>query len=184
MKFKEHDLIENLPKIGRPALKSNSSIPLLIRDEKRNTKKKAPDLLKEWKSSVLISVNTVKRILRKYQMFGRIAANKPLLNQRNIHKRFQWCKFYTKLDRSFLKDVIFSEESRLEIYSRRREYVCRPQGARYEHKYKTKTVKFEGKTLMDLEAIKEDGSRILIRCPDQMNSDGYQVLKKGFLPTY
>ena len=34
-------------------------------------------------------------------------------------------------------------------------------------------------------AIKADGTRILIRCPDRMNSIGYEkVLKKGFLPIY
>ena len=34
-------------------------------------------------------------------------------------------------------------------------------------------------------AIKEDGSRILIRCPHRMNSVGYKdVLKKGLLPIY
>ena len=34
-------------------------------------------------------------------------------------------------------------------------------------------------------AIKADGTRILIWCPDCMNSIGYEeVLKKGFLPIY
>jgi len=34
-------------------------------------------------------------------------------------------------------------------------------------------------------AIKEDGTRILIRCPDRMNSAGYaEVLQKGLLPIY
>ena len=34
-------------------------------------------------------------------------------------------------------------------------------------------------------AIKENGTRILIRCPDRMNSVGYEdVLKKGLLPIY
>ena len=34
-------------------------------------------------------------------------------------------------------------------------------------------------------AIKADGTRILIRCPDRMNSIGYEeILKKGLLPIY
>ena len=35
------------------------------------------------------------------------------------------------------------------------------------------------------EAIKEDSTRIFIRCPDQMNSDDYEeVPKKELLPMY
>ena len=34
-------------------------------------------------------------------------------------------------------------------------------------------------------AIKEDVTRILIGCPDRMNSTGYaEVFQKGFLPIY
>ena len=184
-KFMEHGTTENLPKSGRPPLNTTRSVRLLVRDAKVNPKKTAPELLKDWESSVPTSVTTVKRILRKYNLFGRIAAKKPLLSKRNINNRYQWCKIYSKLQPEFWKDVIFSDESRLEIYSRRREYVRRPQGTRYEDKYTMKTVKLGGKSLMVWGAIKEDGTRILIRCPDRMNSAGYaEVLQKGLFPIY
>ena len=77
-----------------------------------------------------------------------IAAKKPLLSKRNINNRYQWCKLYSQLQLEFWKDVIFSDESSLELYSRRREYIRRPQGTQYEDKYTMKTVKFEGKSLM------------------------------------
>jgi len=124
-------------------------------------------------------------MLRKYELYGRIAARKPLLNDRHVRNRINWCKSYAKVRTSFWNDVIFSDESRLELFSRRREYVRRPKGLRFEDRYATKTVKFGEQSLMAWGAIKEDGSRILIRCPHRMNSVGYKdVLKKGLLPIY
>jgi len=73
----------------------------------------------------------------------------------------------------------------VEIYSRKQEYIRRPSGCRYDEKYITKTVKYSGKSLMVLGAIKEDDIKVLIRCPDRMNSVGYEdVLKRGLLPIY
>ena len=43
-----------------------------------------------------------------------------------------------------------------------------PPGTRYDAKYTTKTVKFGGKSLMVWGVIREDGTRVLIRCPDQL----------------
>jgi len=50
----------------------------LILDAKINPKKTAAELLKDWKSSLPTSISTVKRILRKYNLFDRITAKKLL----------------------------------------------------------------------------------------------------------
>ena len=84
MKYRKHKSIENLPKSGRPPLNTERNVRILIRDSKNNPKKTAPELHRDYKSSVPTSVTTVKRYLRKYQLFGRIAAKKPLLSNRNV----------------------------------------------------------------------------------------------------
>jgi len=53
------------------------------------------------------------------------------------------------------------------------EYVKRPKGTRFHDKYTTKSMKFGGGSVMVWGAIKKDGTKILIRCPDQLNSNGY-----------
>ena len=135
-------------------------------------------------SPLLKHLNQIVAIFRWTIVFSRIAAKKPLLSVWNVRNRFQWCKCYAKVDPIFWNDVIFSDESRLELFSRRK-YVSRPQGSRYNPKYTTKTVKFGGKCIIVWGAIKADGIRILIRCPDSMNFIGYEeVLKKELLPIY
>ena len=138
MKLRDHNTIEDLPKTGCPVLNSARSARVLIRDSKKNLKKTAPDLLKLWKSSWPILVNTMKRILRNYKLFGRIPAKKPMLSGQHIHNRIQWCKSYGQLHSSFWNNIIFSDECRMEIYSRKQEYVRRPPGWRYDQKYITK----------------------------------------------
>lgn len=184
-KLQQHGTLENLCKSGRKPKNTPRSERSLIRMSTQNPQKTARDLLIDWKLSQTSSVSTVKRILRKYGLFGRIAAKKPYLNERHIKNRLKWCRDYNKLPPSFWNDVIFTDESRIELFSRRREYVRRPQGSRYNPKYTTKTVKFGGKSLMVWGAIKEDGTRVLIRCPDRVNSFAYKdVLSKGLLPIY
>jgi len=90
----------------------------------------------------------VKRILRNYKLFGRIAAKKPMLSGRHIHNRIQWCKSYGLFHPSFWTDVTFSDECRVKIYLRKREYVRRQPGCRYDERDITKTVKYGNKSLM------------------------------------
>ena len=73
-KAKEPETIENLTKIGRSRMNSERTVRSLIRDAKINPKKTAAELLKDWKSSLPTSISTVKRFLRKYNLFDRIAA--------------------------------------------------------------------------------------------------------------
>ena len=133
-KVKERGTIKNLTKIGRPRMNSERTLKSLIRDAKINPKKASAGLLKDWISGQPTSISTMKNVLRKYNLFGCIAAKKPLLSVRNVRNMFQWCKCYAKVYPTFWNNVIFSGETRLELFSRRREYVRRPQGSRYNGK--------------------------------------------------
>jgi len=129
---------------------------------------------------------TVKRILRKYGLLGRIAARKPFLDERHVRSRLNWCKAYSKVDPSLWNAVIFSDECRLELLGRiRMEYVRRPNGNRFHDKYTTKSMKFGCGSVIVWGAIKEDWTKILIRYPDRLNFNGYMnALNKGLLPIY
>jgi len=84
-----------------------------------------------WRSSKPTSISTVKSIVRKYRLLGRIAARKSFLNERYVHSRLNWCKAYSKANPSLWNDVIFSDECQLKLFGIRREYVRRPKGTRF-----------------------------------------------------
>jgi len=125
-------------------------------------------------------IDLVKRVLRNFGLVGRIAAKKPLLNKKQIQKRNHWCKSYSALSVIDWKNVIFSDESRIERHSLRRRYIRRQMHQRYESKVTLKTVKYGGFSILVWGAIKGDGSRMLIRCPITLDSNSYQsVLDNG-----
>ena len=71
------------------------------------------------------SIDSVKRVLRNFGLVRRIAAKKPLLNKKPIEKRMHWCKSYSALSWIDWKNIIFSDESRIERHSLRRRYIRR-----------------------------------------------------------
>jgi len=177
--------VNDLSRSGRPRVLDERSTRQLIRLSKKNPKATAPELKMEWETNRNISMSTVKRILRRHGLFGRIAAKKPLLTRKHVMRRKRWCSDYMNLGQSFWDSVIFTDECRFELYPRTREYVRRPTKTKYLERYTTKTVKHGGKSLMVWGAIKSDGSRTIIRCPGILNSVTYQdVLRSGLLPFY
>ena len=59
------------------------------------------------------------------------------------------------------------------------------KGTRFHEEYTTKSIKFWGGSVMVWGAIKEDGTKIFIRCPDRLNSKVCMgVLNKELLPIY
>uniref|UniRef100_A0A3B4XK47 Transposase Tc1-like domain-containing protein n=1 Tax=Seriola lalandi dorsalis TaxID=1841481 RepID=A0A3B4XK47_SERLL len=69
-----------------------------------------------------ISKSTVKRRLSCGGLRGRVAGSKPLLTRENKAKRLRWAKKYQNFTVDERRNVIFTDESKFEIYgSNRRE---------------------------------------------------------------
>ena len=112
----QHKTLEDLQKSSRPRRNDDRCERLLFRDARCHSKKTAREFQIDWKSSKPTSMSTVKSILRKYGLLGRIAAKKPFLNERHVCSRLSWCKAYSKVDPSLWNDVIFSDKCRLELF--------------------------------------------------------------------
>ena len=80
-KFQQYKTLEDLQKSGRPRRNDDRCEGLLIRDLRCHPKKTARELQIDWRSSKPTSMSTVKSILRKYKLLGRIAARKLFLNE-------------------------------------------------------------------------------------------------------
>lgn len=64
-----------------------------------------------------VSDSTVRRVLRKNNYHGRIARNKPFINDRNKKKRLDFAREHLKKPADYWKDVIFTDESKFNVFS-------------------------------------------------------------------
>ena len=80
-----------------------------------------------------ISLTTVKRRLRSRQLFGRVAAKKPLLRPAIVIKRLQWATQHRHWTPAEWSRVLWTDESKFELFSnKRRIFVRRAQHEKYE----------------------------------------------------
>lgn len=184
-KFLKTSSIENLLKTGRPKTTSPRENRKLIRLSRINPKWTSKKLKANWGCGNMVSVSTVKRILNRAKLFGRVAARKPLLSMVHKNKRLSWCKSYDGWSNADWNKIIFTDESMIQLYQNKKQYVWRPKNTRYSDFFTSKTVKHGYKSLMIWGAIRHDGSRILVKCPKPLDSDGYmKIIKDEFIPFY
>jgi len=81
------------PRSGRPKLLTNRSqniLKIMLTIIIRNQLKKLKKFFVE-KTNIEVSTKTITRNLHKMQIFSRIPARKPLLNDRQREQRLKWC---------------------------------------------------------------------------------------------
>lgn len=177
--------VDDRPKSGRPPKTSIRERRTLIRLSKKNPFLSASQLRNEWKTERFVSKSTVKNILRKYGLFGRIAARKPLLTNKQKKSRLLWCRSHLNWNFERFEKLIFSDETRIELKPRKQQRVRREIGNRFKIRYTQKTVRFGEKSLMIWGAIKANGQRSLVRCLPRVNAAEYQrVLHFGLMNIY
>ena len=129
-----------------------------------------------------VSVDTVKRELRKNGLFGRVALKKPSINKVQKKKRMKYALCHRAWNDTDWRKIIFSDESRLEVLSKSRKYVLRPKGNSQRKNYCIKTSKFSP-SIMVWGAIRGDGKRVLIKCEGNVDSHEYQRILTDALPS-
>lgn len=180
IKYLKTGKTEDRNRSGRPCITTEKENRLICRISKNNPFLTAREIGQQCEILCKASVDTVRRVLRRSGLIGRIAAKKPFLTKKQIQRRYQWCKAYSGFSAMEWKNVIFTDESKIERHSRRSRYVRRQLNHRFHTRYTIKTVKYGGFSVMVWGAIKGDGSRKLIRCPVRLDSMSYQaVLNKG-----
>jgi len=80
---------------------------------------------------------------------------------------------------------IFLDECRFQTYAHITKLVKRSRNNRYSRKFVIETRKYRGSSVLVWGAIKGNGSRILVQCPQRLNSSVYQqVLDSGLFQLY
>lgn len=136
---------------GRPRSTSESEDKFICLQSKRKRTRTAPEIHAQFNSSreTPVSVSTIKRRLNAYGLKGCIAAKKPLLRRKNILKRLNWARKHKDWTIEQWSKVLFSDESKFEIFGgNRRQYVRRFVGERMSKQCVMPTVKHGGGSVM------------------------------------
>ena len=148
-----HDIGSNSDRSrsGRPRVTSRQEDTFIVVSSKRNRKIPATILTAELNKTRVkpVSTDTVKRRLRSVNLIGRVAARKPLLRAVNKKKRLEWAKMHKNWGLEDWKKVLWTDESRFELFgTRRRVHVRRLPNERVLPQCIQSTVKHGGGNIM------------------------------------
>ena len=91
--------------------------------------------------SNLVSVDLIKCIFQKQ---GCIAAKKPAVTKKHLKSRLSWSLRCELGDTDAPNKILFSDETKMELQSNKREFFGRLPGMQNNPRYTIKTVKFLG----------------------------------------
>lgn len=123
-----------------------------------------------------ISASYIRRILVSSGLKAKICPKKPLISDVNRQKRLTWCR--EKMRGFPWKNVIFSDETMMELQPTRRIYVRRPKNKRFNQKYVLKHRLIPSKKLMLWGCIRSNGEKIIVPIKNKVDASCYiQILK-------
>lgn len=178
-KYKTTGLIKNIQRPGRPKITTAAEDRKIIITSKRNRFKTAPIIAAEMNKhrERKLSTTTVKRRLIAIGLNGRVAAKKPLLRPKNSKKRLQFAKDHLNWTQEDWAKVLWSDESKFEIFStKRRVYVRRFKHERASKQCIVPTVKHGGGNVMVWGCFSAAGVGDLIEVTGRMKKEQYQQI--------
>jgi transposase len=185
-RFKRRGTVENAKSPGRPQKVGVRTKNLLIRLSKDDPRKTATTLLNDLKDRGLLdcSVDTVKRILRQANLFGRRPVKKPMISVKNRKARISFAKEHLNWEPKDWSKVLFSDESKFMLFgSDGIKYVRRPIGHRFDPKYQLPTVKHGGGNVMVWGCFSRDNIGPIHLIDGIMEQTQYkEIMEKIMLP--
>lgn len=150
-KYKYEGRISNKEGRGRKRMLTERDEKFIVKKININPKAKISDLTKTVSTMIErpISEETVKRVLRRRGYNGRISRKKPFISKVNRNKRFEFAKKYIFKGPEFWKKVLFSDESKFNIFgSDGRQIAWRKPNTEMNKENLSATVKHGGGNIM------------------------------------
>ena len=130
-RYSKYQTVNDCPRSGAPKKLSRRTERKIVLVSKSEPFLTAREIQNRVPESSNVCIGTVKRILRRNGLFGRVAARKPLLSKQNIQHRKKWCVDKKNWTDTNWSKVIFSDETRLELIFKSRKFVRRQRGQRF-----------------------------------------------------
>jgi len=129
-RYKKTGNTENLPRSGRPPSLNNDKKHKLVNEVTNN--RRAPLLEIINTLSLNCSLTTAKQILYDAGIHSHVAAKKPFVSEIHASAHISWCEKYKDKKANYWMQVIFSDESSVEIGKQSRQIrVWRGVGERF-----------------------------------------------------
>lgn len=171
--------LKNKPITGRHRIMNPNDDKYLLIVSKRDRRKTVPQITEEFNlgRANIVSGSTIRRSLIRSNMKGRVGVKKPLLRQQNIEKRLKWAKSHVNWTPSQCGRVLFTDESKFELFgNKRRLYVRRMPHERYQKQCLIPTVKHGGGSVMVWGGISSSGVVPLLRIVGIMKKENYHSM--------
>lgn len=155
----------------------------MVTKEPRTTSKEIRGELQGQGTSV--SDRTIRRCLSQSGLYGRRPSRTPLLNANHKKARLEFAKMHIDKPQSFWENVLWSDETKLELFSRSHQlYVRRCKNEAYKEKNTVPTVKHGGGSVMFWGCFAASGTGCIESVQGTMKSQDYQdILERNVLPS-
>ena len=177
-KWRERDSVETKPRSGRPTKISAPTARTIVRDAKKNpqiTSAEIQDSLK--KIGVDVSRSTIRRLLKKHGLHGRVARRKTFLRKCHKISRLQYAKQHRDKPQNFWNKDIWSDETKIELFGHNhKRYIWRGVNKAHDERYTIPTVKHGGGSLMFWGCVSYKGTGKLVKIDGRMNAACYQKI--------
>lgn len=168
---------------GRPRKLDDHDVQFAVRKIYGCAANNGSDLQRQYFQSA--SARTVRRYLYKAGMKGRKRRRLPLISRVNRKLRWEWSMTFSGMPAEFWHAVIFSDESKINLFDTDGEDWCRRRdGDALDPRFTAKTVKHGGGSLMVWGCISSRGVGRLYRIEGTMTGAVYtQILQDQLLPS-
>ena len=132
-----------------------------------------------------VSESTVRRRLKDHGLIGRIAVKKPLLRQVNVKKRLKWAKEHRHWTIAQWKNVLWSDESKFEVFGTKRKiYVRRRKNEKFLKDCIAPTVKHGGGSIMVWGCFGNSHVGNLVKIEGILKKEGYHnIIQRHVVPS-
>lgn len=166
----------NKPRPGRPTKFNEREQRSIHRIVERDPTASAAMIAQEvaTTSNTTFCLQTVRNVIHKFNYYGRVQRRKPFISEVNRKKRLQFAKTYINEDLEFWKNVIFSDESKFNIFgSDGRKYVWRKPNTEFQARHVRPTVKHGGGSVLVWGCMSWNGTGNLTYIDNIMNAEKY-----------
>lgn len=150
-KWRYEGKLQNNPGRGRKRILSAGDERLITRKVKNNPKICVPNLVSEVSEMINrpVSTETVRRVLRRNNLHGRVARRKPFISAVNKKKRLEFAKKYIEQPPEFWEQVLFTDETKINLFgSDGKQIVWRSPNTALKSQHLKPTVKHGGGNVM------------------------------------